>query len=157
MSTVIKRSIRSTPFRDAGGTWELIVNLLTAGKSSAAKTEMMSVSGIVASTIADQCPSAAPIVATCEGPRTRFYCLYDEDALEGDASNESSLQHDATKGDWKISIPCSSDDLTWVTAALKEKTSRITARDKADDAPVENSQKAESAGGLVLDLKGLFE
>ncbi|ARO54862.1 hypothetical protein B2G69_12470 [Methylorubrum zatmanii] len=157
MSTVIKRSIRSTPFRDAIGTWELIIGLMTAGKSSAAKTEMMSVSGIVASTIADQCPSAAPIVATCEGPRTRFYCLYDDDALEGDEANEVSLSHDATKGDWRISIPCSADDLTWVRAALKEKTSRITARDKADDAPVEKSQKTESAGGMVLDLKGVFE
>ena len=157
MSTVIKRSIRSTPFRDAGGTWKLIVGLLTAGKSSEAETEMMSVSGIVASTIADQCTSAAPIICTCEGPRTRFYCLYDDEALEGAASNESGLPHDATKGDWRISIPCSTDDLAWVRAALKEKTSRISARDKSDDAPVDKSQNAEAAGGLVLDLKGLFE
>lgn len=156
MSSVVKRTIRSTPYRDAQATWAAIVEILSAGGSADARTEMNSVSGIVASTITDQCPRDAPIVATCDGPRTRFYCLYDDDALESDSFNESGVQHDGTKGDWKISIPCLEDDLSWVRAALKEKSSRITARDQADDTPIEKAERAEASEDLVLDLKGLL-
>ncbi|WP_286134709.1 hypothetical protein [Methylobacterium sp. Leaf123] len=149
----MRRTIRSTPYRDARETWEAIVNILTAGGAPEARTEMNSVTGIVASVIADQCPQGAPIIATCDGPRTRFYCLYDDDALEADTYNESGLSHDATKGDWRVSIPCQEEDLTWVQTALKEKTSRVTARNQADDAPAE---KAEASESLVLNLKGLL-
>jgi hypothetical protein len=156
MSSVVRRTIRSTPYRDAQATWEVIVGILTAGGSAGARTEMNSVAGIVASTITDQAPQNAPIVATCDGPRTRFYCLYDEDALESDSFNESGVSHDGTRGDWKISIPCHKDDLAWVRAALKEKSSRITARDQADNTPVEKAERAEASEGLVLDLKGFL-
>ncbi|MBB5763356.1 hypothetical protein ABEV34_10580 [Methylorubrum rhodesianum] len=156
MSSVVRRTIRSTPYRDARETWELIITILTAGGAPEARTEMSSVTGIVASIIADHCPQNAPIIATCEGPRTRFYCLYDDDALEADTYNESGLSHDATKGDWRVSIPCQDEDLTWVQAALKEKTSRITARNEADDVTPEKSEKAEASEGLVLNLKGLL-
>ena len=156
MSSVVRRTVRSTPYRDARETWGVIVGILTATGSAAARTEMNSVAGIVASMIADQGPRDAPIVATCDGPRTRFYCLYDEDALESDSFNESGVSHDGTKGDWKISIPCQKDDLPWVQAALKEKSSRITARDQADDASVEKAERAEASEGLVLDLKGFL-
>lgn len=156
MSSVVKRTIRSTPYREAQATWAVIVEILSAGGSADAQAEMNSVAGIVASTIADQCARDAPIVATCDGPRTRFYCLFDDDALESDSFNESAVQHDGTKGDWKISIPCPKDDLSWVRAALKEKSSRITARDLADDTPIEKAERAEASEGLVLDLKGLL-
>ncbi len=157
MSSVVRRTIRSTPYRDAQATWAVIVGILSASGSAEARAEMNSVSGIVASTIVDQASKNAPIVATCDGPRTRFYCLFDDDALESDSFNESAVSHDGTKGDWKISIPCLKDDLSWVQAALKEKTSRITAHDQADDAPVEKAEKALASEGLVLDLKGFLE
>lgn len=157
MSSVVRRTVRSTPYRDARETWGVIVGILTAGGSADALTEMNAVAGIVASVVADQGPRDAPIVATCDGPRTRFYCLYDEDALEAGDFNESGVSHDGTKGDWKISIPCPKDDLAWVQAALKEKSSRITARDQADDAPFEKAARAETSEDLALDLKGFLE
>jgi len=156
MSSVVRRTVRSTPYRDAQETWGVIVEILTAGGSADARTEMNAVAGVVVSVIADQGARDAPIVATCDGPRTRFYCLYDEDALESDSFNESGVSHDGTKGDWKISVPCPKDDLAWVQAALKEKSSRITARDQADDAPAEKAARAEANEGLVLDLKGFL-
>ena len=49
-----------------------------------------------ASVIADQSPKASPIVATCDGPRTRIYCLFDDDSLERYA--ETSELHAGNSG-----------------------------------------------------------
>lgn len=84
MSTVYSRTFRSTPERSASDTWQAIVELLTKGKSSTARNELLAVAGIASSLIADQAPKGSPIVVTCDGPRTRIYCLYDDDAIEGD-------------------------------------------------------------------------
>ena len=73
MSTVASRTFKSTPERDAAQTWAAIVDLLTQGKPSEARTELLAASGIAASTIADQAPKDAAITVTCDGPRTRIY------------------------------------------------------------------------------------
>src|SRR3546814_2135228 len=91
----------------------------------------MAVSGFSSSVIADQAPKDAPIVVTCDGPRTRIYCLYDDDALDGADANEDLLGFDPLKGDWRLSLPCLSEDLAWVQGALKRHSSRVTARDLA--------------------------
>ena len=83
MSTVVRRTFRSTPHRDALRTWTAIVDLLTHGKSGEARTELLAVGGVAASVIADQSPSASAIIVTCDGPHTRIYCLYDDAAIEG--------------------------------------------------------------------------
>lgn len=56
MTTVASRTFRSTPQRDAHTTWIAIVDLLTQGKTGAARTELMAVAGVAASVIADQAP-----------------------------------------------------------------------------------------------------
>lgn len=119
MSTVASRTFRSTPGRDAAQTWIAIVDLLTQGKSGDARTELLAVVGTAASVIADQAPKDAAITVTCDGPRTRIYCLYDEDAIEGSDANEDPLGFEPLKGDWRISLPCLADDLVWVQSALK--------------------------------------
>jgi len=90
MTTVVRRTFNSTPRRDALATWHAIVDLLTRGNHGASRTELLSVEGIAASLIADQAPHKAAIVATCEGPRTRIYCLYDDDAIDGGDANEET-------------------------------------------------------------------
>ena len=59
-----------------------------SGPDGAARAELLAVAGIAASIIADQAPRDAAIVVTCDGPRTRIYCLYDEDAIDGAEANE---------------------------------------------------------------------
>jgi hypothetical protein len=110
-------------------TWEKIVDLLTKSKAGTARDELLSVVGIASSIIADQSPKDAAIVVQCNGPRTRIYCLYDEAAIDGSDAKEDTLGYDPLEGDWSVSLPCASDDLTWVQRALKAKSSRITARD----------------------------
>lgn len=157
MSTVVSRAFKSTPERDAVRTWTAIVDLLTQGKAGDARTELLSVTGIVSSVIADQTPKNAAITVGCDGPRTRIYCLYDEDAVEGSDVNENILGFDPLNGDWWVSLPCLPDDLAWVQSALKKHSGRITARDLneavssgPDEAATTKSQP------LVFDPKGFL-
>src|SRR3546814_5263395 len=92
MSTVASRTFKSTPERDASRTWTAIVDLLTQGKTGDARTELLAVTGVAASVIADQAPKDAAITVTCDGPRTRIYCLYDDDAIEGSRSEEHTSE-----------------------------------------------------------------
>lgn len=150
MTTVARRTFRSTPHRDALQTWNAIIDLLAHGGSAGARDELLSVAGIASSVIADQAPRTAPIVVTCDGPRTRIYCVYDDDALDDSEADENPLGFDPLKGDWHISLPCLAADLGWVQAALKKHGTRITARDLADDVPAKNALD-NSNEALVLD------
>jgi hypothetical protein len=154
MSSVASRVVRSSPQRSTSDTWVFIVDLLTQGKDNDTRKELMSVSGIASSLIAEHAPKDAAIVATCDGPRTRIYCLYDEDAIDGGDSKEDGLGYDALKGQWAISLPCPKDDLEWVQRALKAKSSRITARDMTQRLGEETeAAKVESTAGLTLNVE----
>lgn len=157
MTTVARRTFRSTPARDALTTWNAMVDLLTRGTDGAARTELLAVAGIAASIIADHTPTNAPIVVTCDGPRTRIYCLYDDDAIDGADANEDSLGFDPLKGDWRVSLPAPTEDLSWVQAALKEHSDRITARDPDTPIAKDQSSKASEASTFILDPKGFLE
>lgn len=156
MTTVASRTFTSTPARDALATWTAIVDLLTKGQTGAARSELLAVGGVAASVIADQAPQNAAIVVTCDGPRTRIRCLYDEDAIDGADANEDPLGYDPLKGDWRISLPCLTDDLPWVQAALKKSSTRITARDLDEPVTSEDSSASASARALTLDPKGFL-
>lgn len=156
MTTVVRRTFRSTPGRDALATWTAIVDLLTRGAAGAARTELLAVGGIAASVIADQTPKDAAITVTCDGPRTRIYCLYDDNAIDGSDANEDALGFDPLKGDWHVSLPCQTDDLVWVQAALKKSSARITARDLDDAVTGDESGAAAKAQTLTLDPKGFL-
>jgi hypothetical protein len=152
MSTVVSRTFRSSPYRDAAETWSAIVDLLCAGRTIGARAELLAIAGVASSIIADRAPKDVPIVVTCEGPRTRLYCLYGEDAVVGSDENEGPLGFDALKGDWRVSLPCDKDELSWVQPTLKKHSSRITARD------LESVVGAEQANGsaqpqLMIDPK----
>lgn len=156
MTTVASRIVRSSPHRDTSVTWEVIVELLTQGKDSAAKAELMEVAGIVSALIAERSPKNSAIVVTCDGPRTRIYCLFDEDAIEGSDAKEDALGYEPLKGDWKVSLPCAADDLEWVQRALKAKSSRITARDLATKLGEDELDKASSKA-LTLNMEAFLK
>ena len=153
MSTVASRTFRSTPHRDSMETWLAIVDLLTRVETTGAKDILLAVKGIAASVIADQAPKEAPIVTTCDGPRTRVYCLYDDDAIDGTGENEAPLGYDALKGDWAVSLPCQDSDLQWVQTALKAHGGRVTAR-SINEKVIETDSGKNSA--LVFDPKGFL-
>lgn len=156
MNTVVRRTFSSTPNRDAGDTWRAIVGLLTHNREGAKRDELMAVHGVVSSIIADKAPKDAAIVVTCDGPRTRIYCVYDEDATDGSNTNEDALGFDPLDGDWRISIPCEADDLPWIQGALKKHSERITARDKSEKTKAEAASSSEGLAALVFDPKGFL-
>lgn len=157
MTTVASRTFRSTPHRDAHDTWLAIVALLTQAGDENARRELVAVAGIAASIIADHATQDAAILVTCDGPRTRIYCLYDEDAIDGADANEDALGFDPVKGDWHVSLPCLADDLTWVQNALKKHSTRITARDSTNTITEDSAIKVEGGlAALVLDPKGFI-
>ena len=144
-ATVVKRVVRGPPHRDSVETWDFIVQLLTQGKTSAKRDELLAVAGVASSILTEMAPKDAAIVVECKGPRTRIYCLYDEDAIDGSDAKEDALGFDPLEGEWFISLPCPKDDLAWVERALKAKSTRITARDmtsKLGSESDENSKKA---------------
>ncbi len=155
MATVARRTFSSSPKRDALATWGEIVALLTHSNSDA-RAELESVSGIAGSIIGDKACEKAPIIVSCEGPQTRIYCLYDDDAVEGSDANEDILGFDPMKGDWSISLPCDVDDLDWVQSALEQKSDRITARDKSE-IKKQAAEAAEASARLVIDTERLLK
>ena len=157
MTTVVRRTFRSSPHRDAHDTWSEIVNLLTQGRDGSARAELLAVSGVAASVIADQAVLGAAIVVTCDGPRTRIYCLYDDDAIDGADANEDPLGFDPLKGDWRVSLPCLADDLEWVQAALRKSSERVTARDSAEATSTDSSEHVAKVAALELDPKGFLD
>jgi len=157
MSTVVRRVFRATPHRDAHATWTAIVDLLTRGRNADARRELLAAAGTAASLITDQAPKDDPIIVTCEGPRTRIYCLYDDDALDGADTNEDALAYDPLGGDWAVSLPCPADDLAWVQRSLAKGGTRVTARGPGET-PAADARRAEVPlqGSLVLDPKGFL-
>ncbi|MCA1436814.1 hypothetical protein A5906_26180 [Bradyrhizobium sacchari] len=159
MSTVSRRTFVSTPARDSTKTWHAVVDLLAPGATHPARKELLDVVGIAASIISDRSPKDHAIVATCDGPRTRVYCLFDDDAVDGSDANEAALGYDALKGDWAVSLPCDPDELDWVQRALKKHSSRITARELNASVAADQDEPAAVTAqvSLVPDLKGLLE
>lgn len=157
MSTVARRTFSSTPQRDSHQTWIAIIDLLTQGKTNTARDELLAVAGIATSIIADQAPKHSPIVATCEGPRTRIYCIYDDDAIDCSDANEDPLGYDPLKGDWRLSLPCLADDLTWVQSALERHSSRVTARDLDASVPADDSMSVAKGQSLKFDKDGFLK
>lgn len=156
MSTVAGRTFRSSPHRDAAETWLAIVDLLTRGRTGSARAELLAVSGIGASVIADQGPAGSPIVVTCDGPRTRIYCAYEDDAVDGSDCNEEPLGFDPLRGDWHVSLPCQEDDLVWIQGALKKHSGRITARDLNAQVAPNNERSGVAAQAFTIDPKGFL-
>lgn len=156
MTTVVRREFRSVPSRDATATWTAIVALLTQGQGGDREKELLSVAGIASSLIADQAAKDAPIVVTCDGPRTRIYCLYDDNSLDDSGSGEAKLGYEPLKGNWQVSLPCPQEDLDWVSRALGRLTKRIVARDLAEGISAD-SKAASAVAAPVLNLESFFK
>jgi hypothetical protein len=158
--TLVARTFCSIPKRSALETWAAIVDLLAPRTGCDARRELESVGGIASSLITREAMNSPIVVYGC-GPRVRIYCVYNEDAITGDAANENKLAFDATDGDWHMSLPCPEDDLDWVVGALAKKTKRITARDQGEAVESEDSSQASKAavndGTTSIDMEAFLK
>jgi hypothetical protein len=153
MSTVIARRIASTPVRTASETWERIVSLLAADSTGdSVRSELTKAAGVACASISSEAPKEAPIVVWGGGARVRVYCVFGDDAITGEETNEDSLPVSATKDDWKMSIPCKPEDLTWSQRKLNAVSSRISARSTEDPVPDDSIDSAAAHHVLSINL-----
>jgi len=151
MST-IRRDFLSSPHRTGAETWEAIAHLLAPDEKSAARKELLSVSGIAAQIIATESVKDFPIISAGSGDRVRIYCLYNDDAVDPDNANESALAFDATSKEWKVSIPAEQEDLGWSNTELAKFSDRITVREKNEQF-AEEEKSSTGSSSLTLDLE----
>jgi hypothetical protein len=151
--TVLARVVRATPYRPADEAWDVIVDLL-APDGGAAGDELMKVAGVATSLIAAEALKNDKIYVWGGGPQVRITCFYGEDAITDDA-REEKLPRSPTDGDWRMSLPCPEEDLTWVQAALAKKSTRITAR-KLGEKPDTDADEGESAPAATIDEKAFL-
>jgi hypothetical protein len=152
--TVLARVVRATPHRPADEAWEVIVGLL-APNGGTARDELMKIAGVAASLIASEAPKNDKMVVWGGGPRVRITCIYGEDAITGDDAKEEKLPMSPTDGDWRLSLPCPEEDLTWVEAALAKKSHRITAR-KLGERLDTDADEGGSASAAIIDKEAFL-
>lgn len=149
--TIVARRFASVPVRSAADTWAAILEMVAPSRNSQARRDLEAVKGVACSIIAGEI--SAPIIVHGAGPRLRIYCLYGDEAIEGDRVNEAPLAFDPTEGDWHMSIPCPTDDLAWVKKKL-EKSARVTARDESENSAdeAEDHEASRTVGDNAVNL-----
>jgi len=145
VTTVSARRVASLPERSALATWDKIIDILAPDSSDPARVELTKVGGVAAMLIAAESPKDSPIVLYGGGVRARVYGVFGDDAIAREGLNEQSLGSSGTGEGWKLSLPCSLDDLTWVRRKLKSLSARVKARAGGED--VEDEEAPDKAAG----------
>jgi hypothetical protein len=145
MATVIRRTICSIPGRTASETWERIATLLAPDGKSAGRSELDLVKGVGCSSIASEATKDDAIIVYGNGPQIRIYCLFGDDAIAQNDSNEETFAKCPLEGDWKMSIPCPAEDLDWSKRKLTACSTRVTARAVGEAVEAEKAAKTASA------------
>jgi hypothetical protein len=147
----VRRDVSSIPYRSAGETWDVIVDLIT-GTGSRDKEQLAAARGVMASIITDEHPANRDIRIEGAGPQLRVYCRYGMKAIE-EGGEVDSLTWNPTAGDWTIHVPCDAENLVWVRASLAETSARIRVFDIAEPEQADEgvNDVAAKSGGLVID------
>lgn len=153
--TVVARRVRAVPHRSASEAWRLIVDLVAPESSSEARVELLGIVGIVSTLIMDELLKDSPCVFWGTGPRLRIYCLYGDDAITGENTNEGSLQFCPTELSWQASLPCNPEDQEWVTGALRKHGSHVSVRGAGDPIP-EGGSEEKSESSFIIDRKAFL-
>lgn len=153
MTTVVARRVASTPVRTAAQTWEKIMQILAPDPMSNARQELVKATGVACASISSEATRDAAIVVWGGAPRVRVYCIFDEDAITGDGVNEDALSKSPTDGEWRMSIPCPPEDVSWSQRKLTAVSSRITARSLEDNVDNDDSASTSSARSLTINAE----
>jgi hypothetical protein len=114
---VIARTFAASPARSSSQTWEAISKMVEA-KDTAAAGEFRAVKNVAASILNSEAPKDQPIVVSGAGALLKIYCLYGDDALDGDDTNESALSWNPFSAEWKVVIPCQDHEIQWMEKVL---------------------------------------
>lgn len=153
--TVVSRRITATPARSASAAWDVIVDMV-APSAGPARSELQSIAGIASTVISDEALKSDACVVYGSGPRLRIYCVYNDDALSSENINESALTFVPTDEPWHMSLPCLPEDVSWITDALRKKSTHVVARAIGTDVEDEQSEKASAVGQAVVNREAFF-
>jgi hypothetical protein len=116
--SVVARTVPSVPARTSVGTWNSVIDLLTA-PDHAARVSLASITSIVATLIAEEYTREAPIVIKpATGDRVRIYTAHGASAIETDEPQPLATWP-LTEPGWAVSLPCGVDDIDQIRALLK--------------------------------------
>ena len=138
----IRRDIASLPARTSKETWEAIVKLIT-GADSVDTAQLEGATSVLCSAIADEHSASAPIVVKGGASRLVIYTVHGADAMEAGLAVDKLSWNPTASDAWAITVPCSQEDVGWMSKALKERAPRITVRDvnEKPNADVEPARK----------------
>jgi len=138
----IRRDIASLPARTSKETWEAIVKLIT-GAHSLDTTQLEAATSVLCSAIADEHSASVPIVVKGGASRLVIYTVHGADAMEVGLAVDKLSWNPTASNAWAMTVPCSYEDVGWMSKALKERAPRITVHDvnEKPDADVESARK----------------
>jgi hypothetical protein len=148
----VRRDIASIPKRSAAQTWSVIIELITGAGSVDAVT-LTAAASVMESLISEEYPAAVPIVIKGAGSRLVIYCVYGEDAMDA-AMDVDKLNWNPTAGNWKMTAPTESDDVTWMSNTLKDRAPRISVHD-VNSPPDDGDEAPVSSNALKIDWGAL--
>lgn len=143
----VRRNVASLPARSAKETWAVITKLVT-GAGSVDAGQLEAAASIACSAMADEHTAAVPIVLKGGGSRLVVYTVHGAEAMELGQAVDSLSWNPTASDEWSMTIPCSDEDVGWMTNALKERAPRITVH----DVNAEPGAEAE-AGRKVADVE----
>ena len=146
----VRRDVSSVPFRSAGETWQMIVDLV-AGKGSKDVQQLKNAAGVMGSIITDEHPASRAIMLEGVGAQLRIYCRYGMKAIE-EGSAVDPLTWNPTAGNWTMHVPCDAENMAWVKESLSKTSPRIKIfdADEADRAEEEQQEAAAKSGSEVV-------
>lgn len=144
----VRRNVASIPFRSAAETWNKILELVV-GAGSHSIEQLSAARSILESIIADELPSEVPIVFGGSGARLVIYLVYNGNAIAL-GEEVDPLNWNPTESDWRVTVPCEKDDVTWMSASLGNRSPRITVHDIATP-PSNLENESTDTGDLKID------
>ena len=138
----IRRDIASLPARTSKETWDTIVKLIT-GADSVDTAQLEAATSVLCSAIADEHSASVPIAVKGGASRLVIYTVHGADAMETGLAVDKLSWNPTASDAWAMTVPCSNEDVGWMSKALKERAPRITVHDvnETPDADVEPAPK----------------
>jgi hypothetical protein len=119
----LRREIASVPLRSAEETWDCITEMIT-GPDSIDSRQLTTAKSVMAMLLAEEHYADKPLTLKGVGHRLVIYCAYGPDAMVL-GQDWDALNWNPTAGDWRLYVPCATEDLDWAQAALAKKATRI--------------------------------
>jgi hypothetical protein len=145
----VRRDIASLPARTSKDTWDAIIKLIT-GADSVDTAQLEAATSVLCSAIGDEHSASVPIVVKGGGSRLVIYTLHGAEAMEAGLTVDKLSWNPTASDTWAMTVPCSLEDVGWMSKALKERAPRITVHD-VNEKPEADIEPARKVAEVEID------